>query len=235
MHLLQLFCQSKWVNETELYLRLSYGRTTWELLCSQRKHRAISCFTCFLPEARTTIHFSISAGLSPSSRFPQSTQTLILLVLKSKYSKEEKQGLNDLENWFLMDFSFWRLTVLPWYWSCKRPRERQAVVHSSAIAMSVLPALCTRAAAGDIRDVASTPPSPQHAEAEHQWGPAQPPQMLREGAWFWKWQGAIGGLGMYFNVGMFLGKKTILVIRLVGEEACPWFCAWTIQKGAKKS
>lgn len=53
------------------------------------------------------------------------------------------------------------------------------MVHSSAIAMSVLPALCTRAAAGDIRDVASTPPSPQHAEAEHQWGPAQPPQMLK--------------------------------------------------------
>lgn len=184
MHLLQLFCQSKWVNETELYLRLSYGRTTWELLCSQRKHRAISCFTCFLPEARTTIHFSISAGLSLSSRFPQSTQTLILLVLKSKYSKEEKQGLNDLENWFLMDFSFWRLTVLPWYWSCKRPRERQAVVHSSAIARecfvcSLHQGSCWGHGGCCQHTSLSSACREQAAEAEHQWDPAQPPQMLK--------------------------------------------------------
>lgn len=189
MHLLQLLCQSKWVNETELYLRLSYGRTTWELLCSQRKHRAISCFTCFLPEARTTIHFSISAGLSPSSDSPQSTQTLILLVLKSKYSKEEKQGLDDLENWFLMDFSFWRLTVLPWYWSCKCPRERRAVVHSNAIAMECFaPSLHRGSCWGHGRCCQHASFSSAHrgqaAEAEHQWDPAQPPQMLREGLGF---------------------------------------------------
>lgn len=76
MYFLQLFCLSKWADETELYLCLSYSRTTGELLSSPRKHRAISCFACFLPEARTTTHFSVRAGPFPSPSAPQSAQIL---------------------------------------------------------------------------------------------------------------------------------------------------------------
>lgn len=127
MYFLPLFCQSKRVNETELYLCLSYGRTTWELLSSQRKHGAISCFTCFLPEARTTIHFSISAGLFPSRHAPQSAQTLVPLALKSAREKNKAKWLRKV---LLMHFPSkgWLL--------CQDVQiSSVSLVHSSAIAL----------------------------------------------------------------------------------------------------
>lgn len=113
MYFLQLFCLSKQANETKLYLCLSSSRPTGELLSSPRKHRAISCFTCFLPEARTTIHFSIRAGPFPSPCAPQSAQTPILGVKPGGLQGRETRH-SDLENFFLMGF----------------PSENQLLCHS---------------------------------------------------------------------------------------------------------